>query len=178
MIDNPDIRENGRSLLKYAMHYGMILGIFWMIKYLFLIGAGFSDHVFIYIFYLLNVGTFLLVYIFAFKYRDIDPEKPKGILACALFVTLVCFFASFFESVVIYAHYKFIDPSYFAKMIAPVMSVIENLPNPPDQKEMLRNIFSSQPIYIVSEFIKNTILGLILGLLMALMLNNSRYRNK
>ncbi|MBK5719490.1 DUF4199 domain-containing protein [Dysgonomonas sp. Marseille-P4677] len=174
MINNPDIKEKGASLLKYAMHYGMILGVFWMVKYLFLIGSGFSDHVFIYVYYLLNVGTFLLIYIFTFKYKDADPESPKGILSCVLFVTLICFFASFFEAIVIYAHYKFIDPSYFTKMIIPVMNMIEKMPNPSDQKELLGKIFSSQPIYIISEFIKNTMLGLILGLLMGLLVNSTK----
>jgi len=178
MIGNSDIKEKGTSLIKYAMHYGAILGVFWMVKYLFLIGSGFSDHIFIYIFYLLNVGTFLLIYIFTFKYKSLDPEHPKGVLSCILFVTLVCFFASFFEAVIIYAHYKFIDPSFFASMIAPVMNMIENLPNPPDQKEILENIFSSQPIYIVSEFIKNTLLGLMLGLLMAFLVNTKISNDK
>lgn len=174
MTHNPDIKEQGTSLLKYAMHYGMILGFFWMFKYLFLIGAGFSDHVFIYVYYLLNVGTFLLLYIFTIKYRNSDPGSPKGMLSCVLFVTLICFFASFFESAIIYAHYKFIDPSYFIKLTIPAMNMIDKLPNPPEQKEILRNIFSSQPIYIIMEFIKNTVLGLILGLLMGLLVNNTK----
>ncbi len=171
MTYNPDIKEKGTTLIKYAMHYGMILGVFWIFKYLFKIGSGFSDHVFIYVFYLLNVGTFLLIYIFTFKFKESDPEKTKSILSCIFFVTLVCFFASFFEAAIMYAHYKFIDPEYFAKLILPVMNMIEALPNSPHEKEILVSIFTNKPIYIIADFISNTFLGLILGLLMSFLVN-------
>ena len=166
-----NIKDKGTTLLRYAMYYGMILGAFWVFKYLFKIGAGFSDHIFIYVFYLLNVGTFLLVYIFTFKFKNSDPEKPKGILSCIAFVTLICFFASFFESVIVYAHFQFIDPSYFAEMSGPLMDMVNNMPYPPQQKELMLDLVTSKPFYLLSNFIGNTVLGFILGLFMGLLIN-------
>jgi len=175
MINTPDIKEKSTSLLRYAMHYGAILGLFWMFKYLFRIGAGFSDHVFIYVFYVLNVGTFLLIYIFTFKFKESDTEKPRGILGCILFVVLICFFASFFEAAIMYAHFKFIDPGYFLKMTAPYIDMVGSMPSlSPADKELLEGIFSNKLVYIVSGFIGNTFLGLMLGLLMGLLVNAGR----
>ncbi|WP_029904728.1 DUF4199 domain-containing protein [Prevotella sp. 10(H)] len=179
MIDTTDFKEKGTSLLRYAMNYGVILGLFWIFKYLFKIGAGFSDHVFIYVFYLLNVGTFLLIYIFTFKFKMSDPEKPKGIWSCIIFVVLICFFASFFEGVIMYAHFKFIDPGYFMTMTSPLIEMVNKMPNLlPEQKEIMIQIFSGKPIYILSAFIGNIILGLILGLVMSLLVNNTNRIDK
>ncbi|SBV95919.1 DUF4199 domain-containing protein [uncultured Dysgonomonas sp.] len=178
MIDSTDIKERGTSLLRYAMHYGAILGLFWMFKYMFKIGAGFSDHVFIYIFYLLNVGTFLLIYIFTFKYKASEPDKPKGIWSCVFFVVLICFFASFFEAVIMYAHYKFIDPGFFMKMTAPFIAMVDKMPNlQPDQKEIYLYIVTGKPLYIISEFIGNMILGVVLGFLMSFLVNSTSNMN-
>ncbi|MBB4037378.1 hypothetical protein GGR21_003295 [Dysgonomonas hofstadii] len=178
MMNSPDIKEKGTTLLRYAMHYGMILGLFWAFKYLFRIGAGFSDHIFIYVFYLLNVGTFLMIYIFTFKFKNADPDNPRGILSCIAFVTLVCFFASFFESTMMYAHFKLIDPGYFYKMTEPMVEMVNNLSFPPEEEEPLRKFFmdlvTGKPLYIVSNFIGNTILGLILGLMMGLLINSQK----
>ena len=169
------MEENKVPTIKYAMHYGAILGLFWMFKYLFRIGAGFSDHVFIYVFYVLNVGTFLLIYIFTFKFKQSDAEKPRGILGCILFVVLICFFASFFEAVIMYAHFKFIDPGYFLKMTAPYIDMINSMPSLSlAYKELWRDIFSNKLVYIVLNFMGNTFLGLMLGLLMGLLVNAGR----
>ena len=161
-------------MLRYAMYYGMILGLFWVFKYLFRIGAGFSDHIFIYVFYLLNVGTFLLIYIFTFKFKNSDPDHPKSILSCILFVTLICFFASFFESVIMYAHFQLIDPGYFLKMTTPMVEMVDSLPYSPQEKELVMGMVTSKPFYIISNFIGNTMLGLILGLLMGLLINTQK----
>lgn len=161
-------------MLRYAMHYGMILGLFWVFKYLFKIGSGFSDHIFIYVFYLLNVGTFLLVYIFTFKFKNADPERPKGILSCIIFVTLICFFVSFFESVIMYAHFQFIDPAYFEEMVSPVAKMVNDMPYPPREKDLMMGFVTNKPFYIFSNFIGNTFLGLILGLLMGLLINTQK----
>lgn len=165
-------------MLKYAIHYGAILGLFWMFKYLFLIGSGFSDHVFIYVYYVLNVGTFLLLYIFTFKFKTDDPQNTKGIFSCILFVMLVCFFASFFEAAIVYAHYQFINPAYFSKLITPAMDMIEHMPYSAQEKEIVTSILSGKLVYILAGVIGNIILGFIMGLMMGYMVNTNIDRNQ
>ncbi|MDR1881386.1 MAG: DUF4199 domain-containing protein [Prevotella sp.] len=178
MIDSADIKERGTSLLGYAMHYGAFLGLFWMFKYLFKIGAGFSDHVFIYVFYLLNVGTFLLIYIFTFKYKESEPDKPKGLWSCVFFVLLICFFASFFEAAIMYAHYTFVNPGAFVKMSAPFIEMVNKMPNlQAGQKEIFLYIVTGKPLYIISAFIGNMVLGVVLGFLMSFLVNSTNNRS-
>ena len=171
-----EIEKENSSFVKLAMHYGMILGLFWLFKYLFIIGDGFTSHFFIYFFYLLNVGTFLLIYIIYIKYKNLDMEKPKGLLQSALFMAAVCFFASFFEGLIMFVHYKIIHPESFRDMIRPFINMVNNLPVPQNAdvaqfekaKEIYVGIFSNRVVYIIFNFIGNTILGFTLALLIGI----------
>lgn len=169
------IQQEKVPMIKYAMHYGAILGLFWAFKYLFLIGAGFSDIMFIYIHAILGVVTFFLTYVFFFKYRDSEEGKPKNLLKCILFTATMGFFASIFEGAMMYLHYEIIDPLYFnSKKVEPFMHMINSIPNTmnapnfEESKEILKSIFSNKAIYIFSDFIGNifsmAFLGLIIGL--------------
>lgn len=157
------------------MHYGLFLGLFWVFRYIFLIvgGAGISDR-FTFLFYLLNIGTLLLIYIFYYKYRNSNPDLPKGFLPSLLFTVLLCFYASFLEGVIMFAHFKFIDPAYFAEMIQPFLKSIESVPaygfasdqDMAQAREMMTVIYSSKITYIILEFIRNIFLGIFLGIVL------------
>lgn len=140
---------------RYAMHYGLILGAFWVFRYLFLVVAeiGVSDR-FKFLFYLMNIVTLLLMYTFYYKYKSSDTEKPKGGIYCILFMIMMCFYASFLEGAIMYAHYKFIDPAYFSDLVTKATGLFP------------RAIISSKITYIVFEFIKNIFLGLFLGVIL------------
>lgn len=156
------------------MHYGALLGLFWVFRYTFLIiaGTGASDR-FLFLFYLLNIGTLLIIYVFYNKFRTSDPEEPKNILQCLVFTVMMCFFASILEGALMYAHFSFIDPAYFSNMIEPFMRSIDNIPQMglPDAqfvatKQIMSVMYSSKITYIVIEFVKNLLLGLFMGLLL------------
>lgn len=153
------------------MHYGLLLGAFWVIRYLFLIvaGIGVSDR-FAFIFYLLNIVTLLIVYAFYYKFKISDPDNPKGVWECIIFTVLMCFYASFLEGAMMFAHFQFIDPAYFSRMIEPVMRSIETTPkmgfpesNYEYAKEITTAIFSNKLTYIIIEFVKNILLGFFLS---------------
>lgn len=156
-------------MIKYAMHYGALLGLFFIFKYLFWIGAGFSDFLFIYFYYLLNIGTFLLVYIFYFKYkfRDTGTGKPGNMLECMGFTVLMFFFASFFEGGIMYAHYQVIHPEFFmTKIVEPTLKAMELFPFLVKDEAAMRTIVTGKSIYIISNFINNILLGFFFSLLM------------
>lgn len=173
------MQENKRATLHAAMYYGSILGLFWVFRYLFLMAQPIGD-LFLYLFFLMNAGTFLVIYILYFKFRDANPDQIKTTWQCIWFTTLLCFFASFFEAAIIYAHYKFIDPSYFLNMTAPLMQALENIKGmdsiPAEDlnraKELYTSILSSKAVYIIGAFIKNTLLGFLLGVVMSLIVRN------
>jgi hypothetical protein len=167
--------ENFKLINRYAMHYGLLLGLFWVIRYAFLIvaGIGVSDR-FAFVFYLLNIVTLLIVYIFYYKFKSSDLDKPKSAWQCIGFTVLMCFFASFLEGAVMYAHFQFIDPAYFTHMIEPFLKSIDTTPRMAfiseaefvEVKRMMVSIYSSKLTYIAFEFIKNIFLGFFLSLIL------------
>jgi hypothetical protein len=157
------------------MNYGLILGAFWVFRYLFLVVAeiGVSDR-FKFLFYLMNIVTLLLMYIFYYTYKSSGTGNPKGGIHCILFMIMMCFYASFLEGAIIYAHYKFIDPAYFSNLVSITVSGADSMPKtgliPEENYVQIRDrmiaICSSKITYIVFEFAKNIFLGLFLSVIL------------
>lgn len=160
---------------RYAMHYGLILGAFWVFRYLFLVVAeiGVSDR-FKFLYYLMNIVTLILMYSFYYKYKASDVEKPKGGIYCILFMIMMCFYASFLEGAIMYAHYKFIDPAFFSNLVSITISGVDSLSktgliseeNYAQNREIMNAVYSSKITYIAGEFLKNMFLGLFLGIIL------------
>ncbi|MDR2956168.1 MAG: DUF4199 domain-containing protein [Prevotella sp.] len=174
MPNNIDINGRETSPLKYAMHYGLYLGIFWALKYLVYIAAMDVWVHFIYLYYLLNVGTFLMIYIFYLKYINLDVSKVNNKFRGFLFVVLLCFFASFIEGAMIYVHFQIIDPSYYPSKIQPVLSnMIESFPYPQEVKTSALTMVGNNIWYVLSTFIGNLFLGVLLGTPLALLVKKN-----
>lgn len=165
-------------MAQYAMYYGVFLGLFWVLQYSLKAAAdaGFSDR-FKYLFYLLNAGTILLIYIFTLRYKDSDPNKNISFLRCVIFVVLMCFFASFFEGAAMYAHYKFIDPAYFDRVASQMINISDSLydklggVNAEAMKESARGMYSNKLFYVFANFAGNIFLGGFMGLIMGMLIN-------
>lgn len=162
-------------MLRYAMNYGAILGLFWIFKYaILMLGEAYSDR-FKYLFFVLNVGTFLLMYLFTYKYKESDKDHLKSTVQCILFTILLSFFASVFEGGAMYAHYKIIDPAYFSRMAEHLIEAVDKVEMPKSlpldsvmqSKAFWKEVFSTESSYILWKFIENVILGAILGTFMA-----------
>lgn len=178
----PKIEEQNKSTLEYTMDFGALLGMFWIIKYAFLIGADYWVH-FIYFHHLLNVVSPLLMYIFYLKYRSETPELHHDVGRCVIFVVGISFFGSFFESAIIYAHYAYINPDFFAKMSSIPLGLINDMMIPEglageqltsfnQSKELIAEVFSSKITYLVSNMMGNIFLGLIFSLLIGFLTRN------
>lgn len=163
-------------MLQYAMYYGVFLGLFWILQYSLKVAgeAGWSDR-FKYLFYLFNVGTFLLIYVFTLLYRGSEPNQKISFLRCVGFVIATCFFASFFESAAMYVHYNFIDPAYFDRMSEQLINMSNSMydslgmQNTDAMKKAAQNIYTNKMFYLVSNFIGNTFFGAFMGVIMALL---------
>lgn len=162
------------QLNAYAMHYGLYLGAFWVFRYLFLIvaGLGVSDR-FKFLFFLMNIGTVLIMYISYNKYKASDSEKPKSSILCVLFMIMLCFYASFLEGLMMYVHFEFINPAYFAELSSITINASENISKTimtendfAQSKEIMDAINSSKITYIIIEFFRNIFLGLFLGIML------------
>lgn len=174
MTNNTDINEKDTSPIKYAMHLGLYLGLFWALKYLVFIAVAYWVH-FIYLFYLMNVGTFLLIYMFYIKFINEDVSKINNKLRGFFFVVLLCFFASFIEAGMIYFHFQVLDPSYYMSKIEPnLVNLIESFPYPPAVKTSAISMVSNSFIYVMFTFFGNIVLGIIIGTPMALLVKKNK----
>lgn len=173
MTNHTQIDGKETSPLKYAMQYGLYLGIFWALKYLVYVAASYWVH-FIYLYYLLNVGTFILIYVFYIKYINADTYPVNNKIRGFLFVVLLCFFASFIEAAAVYLHFQVLDSGYYSTKIAPTLAkMVESFPYPPQMKADALIMVNNSLLYVVSIFMGNVFLGVLLGTPMALLVKKS-----
>jgi len=171
MISN---KEKGALMWKYAMGYGVILGFFWVIKYLFYIASitfkessdqSLSDFLLYMYLYLLPIITLSLYYVLLRRFKENAFEGRINYIQCISFSVLLFFFASLIEAVIIYIHHKFfIDPkavltsdkNWLEMLLMSIFSQ-EWLDT---QKESYGNI-----LLLLSEIIKNVMIGFFLSLI-------------
>lgn len=172
------MEDKKKSTLDYMMHYGALLGFFWIFKYSFFIGQAYWIH-FIYFFHLLNVVSPLLMYVFYLRYRAETPDLRHDTWRCVLFVVGISFFGSLFEAVIIYAHYAFINPDFFHKLssayIGLGIATVESLgkielfvkifqPRTEELKVMMEHLYSTKMVYVVFNLLNNLFMGFVFSL--------------
>ena len=108
------------------MNYGIILGFFWLIKYIFLISSSFFIH-FIYVFNLLSIGTLLLYYVLLVRYRDKALGGYISYAQCIIFSIFLFLLAGIIEAVIIYIHVAIIDTSYIADQERTMMELLQEI---------------------------------------------------
>ncbi|NDV68908.1 DUF4199 domain-containing protein [Dysgonomonas sp. 25] len=169
------MKEKNTLIRNLLLRYGAIIGAFWVFKYLFLIGSGFTDHVFIYIYYILNIGTFLLIYIYYFKLRKISDSLWR----CLKMMMLICFIGSLVEGVVMLLHYTVIHPEYFsAKVTFLPQMFVETVTGDETGTSVWMRMVSSKSFYIITNVIGKVFVGSFLTLAIALFSNNKRKQVK
>lgn len=183
MQNNINSEVEQRTTLQYAMRYGALLGIFWIFKYLFKIGAGMYDTSLISVYHLLDIGTAILIYIFTIKFIKSEPDKPRSLWNIMLFVIFLCLFASIFQGAIEFAHYKFIDPAYFSEIVKAILAEMDNtkkiFPGMSEADfntaiEINKKIFSNEITYVILQMIANLFTGIFLGLVMGILLRTNK----
>lgn len=105
------MEENKGLLFKSAMSYGFAMGIFWVIKYLFLI-FGYSIPVLIYIYQILTLAVPFVAYYFTVRYRQ-DIGGNISFFHAWRFGTMLYFFAALIVSLEHFIFFQFIAPADF-----------------------------------------------------------------
>jgi len=164
-------KKRGKLMMKYAMNYGLILGAFWVFKYMFFITGislrGTNDYLadtFIYLcLYLLPVITLTLSYVLVKRFRDNVFGGTINYIQCILFGIQLFFCAALIEAVIIYIHYKFIaEPQYLVtrdkSWLEMVLQSLFSREWLDAQKETYGTI-----IILISEIVKNVLIGFFLS---------------
>lgn len=161
-----------------AAHYAIYLGLFWIFKYLFLMGAEYND-VYKYIYNLLNVGTPILFYALACVYREKRLGGNISFGKVVAFGILLFLFASFLEAVVIAINIIIVNPNYLPNLEEQIYLFYENLGASDQFLLAIEESFKLGPItFIISQIIGNTILGLIIALILGYFVTLKRPEKK
>ena len=105
------MEENKGLLLKCAMSYGLAMGIYWVIKYLFLI-FGYSIPSLIFIYEGLSLAVPLIAYYLTKRYRQ-DIGGSISFFHAWRFGIMLYFFAALIVSIEHFIFFQFIAPPDF-----------------------------------------------------------------
>lgn len=172
------MQEDKSKLVNYAMNGGLFLGLFWVVKYLMVMGGGQSSALNV-ISSLLSLGTPLLLVYFLVTYKVKLPNNEMGFWHGVQFTILLFFFASILEAVIVFIHITWIDTTYIGKLYSEMTKTIEAVDLSKKMVESLKN----QPLpssinYILSNVVfANIFIGMVLSLIAVPFVNLYYFRN-
>ncbi|HAR38780.1 MAG: hypothetical protein A2W86_11270 [Bacteroidetes bacterium GWD2_45_23] len=159
------MKEDKSQLLNYAMYAGIFLGLFWVFKYLFVV-IGVKYPAVNFLGTLLSVGTPILLFVFLVRYNKGLSDGKMSYWHGVQFSILLFFFASILESMVVFIHVQWIDPTFIANLFESMTELAETI----DISDSLVAQLNEQPLpspfdYVFSNVIMaDVFLGLFLSL--------------
>ena len=119
------MEENKGLLLKSAMSYGLAMGIYWVIKYLFLL-FGYSIPALIYIYEILSLAVPFIAYYLTKRYRQ-DIGGNISFFHAWRFGIMLYFFAALIVSIEHFIFFQFIaPPDFISNTINMAMNTLKN----------------------------------------------------
>lgn len=159
------MKSNNNQILYYAMQAGLVLGLFWTVKYLFVI-TGETHPLLSVTGTLLSFGTPLLLFYFLVKYNSEWADGKMDFRHGVQFSILLFFFASLLESMVVLLHVKWINPLFIANIYDGMIEIASQMAISRELAAQLAEQPLPGPVtYVFSNVIMADIfLGLILSL--------------
>lgn len=159
------MKEDKSQLLNYAMHAGLFLGGFWILKYLFtMVGSG--NQIVSLINFILSIGTPVLLFHFLVKYNTNVLHQPMGYGHGIQFSIVLFFFASILESLIVFIHVNWIDPAFIATLYGNMIEVAQTMNLSQSLIDRLSEQAPPSPFgYVFNNVIMgNVLLGLLLSI--------------
>ncbi|HHU26770.1 MAG TPA: DUF4199 domain-containing protein [Bacteroidales bacterium] len=159
--------ENKSYLLEYTMHAGILLGLFWIFKYLFVILGNKYPGMNV-IGTTLSIGTPVLLYYLLVKYNAGWMNREMRFGQGVQFTILLFFFASILEALVVYIHIRWIDPAYLAHLYDSMIELAEAL----GASKAIVTRLAEQPLPNAFTYIFNNVImaDVFIGLLLSLLI--------
>lgn len=157
------MEENKSLLLKSAMSYGLAMGIYWVIKYLFFI-FGYTVPMLITIYWGFSLAVPFIAYYMTKKYRD-EIGGQISFFHAWRFGTMLYFFAALIVSLEHFIFFQFIAPRDFMTNMA--TSMVQVMQNSKVSAEMIESITNMNftPIHMAIQGIFNNIFyGIVLSI--------------
>lgn len=166
--------ENKNNIVASASNYALVLGGFWVFKYLFVIGAEYSE-LSKWMANILAVGTVFVLYILLCRYRDVKLGGKITYGQSILFTLLLFFFASLIEAVVISIHLFLISPELVVAQNEQIYNVVKEFNFPAESMQTLDYLFSLGPLYYVINYIvTNVFIGFFLSLIFGFIVSRQK----
>jgi hypothetical protein len=164
--------ENKGLLLSSTMFYGLLLGAFWVMKYIFFI-VGITYPGLHLIYFLLTTLTLVFAYVFTKVYKIMVGGKI-GFFQAWRFGVLLYFFAALIVSLAHYVFYRYLAPSdYIDKMLEAAVEMVRNVT--PQAEDALSRMPAMTPIRLtVQEIFVNVLYGVVLSVPVAALLCRKR----
>lgn len=169
--------DKNNNILSAAMNYALPLGLFWVFRYLFIIGGNYSP-VLVYISSILSIGTPIIYYILLSRYRDITLGGTVHYGQCILFSLLLFIFASIPESLIMSLHFLIINPEIVSEQNRIILELVgkmklidtDSIP----YLEMKSFLSSYGALYYTGvNVISNTIIGFFLSLILGYLVSKN-----
>lgn len=167
------MEENKGLLLKCAMSYGLAMGIYWVIKYLFLI-FGYSIPALIYIYEVLSIAVPFIAYYLTKRYRQ-DIGGSISFFHAWRFGIMLYFFAALIVSIEHFIFFQFIAPPDFLSNT--MTQAIIALKNANFNSEVIEAIKQTNftPIHLaIQQIFNNIFYGIILSIPVAALVCRGR----
>ncbi|MDR1742835.1 MAG: DUF4199 domain-containing protein [Dysgonamonadaceae bacterium] len=172
------MQEDKSQLIVYAMRFGLYIGAFWIIKYLFLVGSAQIPSLAA-IELLLKLGTPVLLFYFLVKYRISVSDNGLGYGHGIRFAVMLFFFASLLEAVIVFAHTSWITPTYISDTYNNGLTMVKELGADGEMIDLLKSQPAPSPIsYTFSCMMADVFWGLILALILVPVANQFNLSRK
>jgi len=120
------MEENKSQLLNYTMYAGLFMGLFWVLKYLFVI-IGTSYPALNFIGTILSIGTPVLLFYYLVMYNTGVVDSKMRYWHGVQFSIMLFFFASILESLIVFIHVKWIDPAFISNLYGRMIEMAESM---------------------------------------------------
>lgn len=167
--------ENDKGILmKSAMFYGLLMGMFWVFKYLFF-AIGVKLSFFISVYWGLSILVPIIAYVFTKHYRE-DIGGQISFFHAWIFGILLYMFAALIVSLAHYVFYRyFAPPDMLNQTMNEMVALLKNANAKPEVISQLEKIDISPISMAIQGIFSNLFYGIILSIPVAAILcrNNS-----
>ena len=164
---NETIAENKNQLFYYSLYASLILGVYWVIKYMIIIlGKDYEASSFVG--NMLSIGTPIILLYFLVRYNQTHTNNEMSFGHGIQFSILMFFFASILEAVAVFIHVNWIDPIFISNFYKSIIDIAESL----NLNQALTAQLADQPLPSPFSYVfNNIILGdVFIGLLLSLII--------
>lgn len=164
---NETIVENKNQLFYYSIYASLILGVYWVIKYLIIILG--KDYAITGILgNMLSIGTPIILLYFLVRYNQRYADNMMSFGHGIQFSILMFFFASILEAVVVFIHVNWIDPIFISNFYKSIIVIAESL----NLDQALTAQLADQPLPSSFSYVFNNIImgDVFIGLLLSLVI--------